>query len=485
MRMLIASEWCEASDGATIDVVDPGTGQLIDTVPDATDEDVARTIEAAQAGRRTMAAMPAHERSAILVRTADRMVAEREALARMLAEENGKPIRQTREEADAAARIIRGFGEEAKRIFGRQVPMDASPGSEDHVAFTIRQPVGVVVAIAPFNYPLELYAHKVGAALGGGNAVIGKPPSSCPLTLLRLATLLQEEGLPAAAHQMITGSGARIGPLLAASPGVQMVTVTGSVETGVELGRICAERMKPFHAELGGNDATIVCADADLERAATGISMGRLARGNGQICCSVKRVLVAREVVDDFTRILSRQSQQLKVEYQLSEESDVGPLISEAAAIRVVERIDEAVAAGASLVSGGTRDGAFVAPTVLRDVPVDAPLFCEETFGPVVPIVAFDSLDEAIEMANDLPYGLQAAVFTNDINTAMRVAYALQVGGVIVNWGSAVRSELLPFGGLKLTGHGRESVHDTMLAMTEQKVILLHGALATAGENAQ
>jgi acyl-CoA reductase-like NAD-dependent aldehyde dehydrogenase len=478
MRMLIAGEWCDAADGAAIDVVDPGTGAFIDSVPAATDEDVARALASAAAARRVMAAMPAHERSAVLARTADRLVEEREALARMLAEENGKPIRQTREEVDAAARIIRGFGEEAKRLFGRQVPMDAVPGFEDHVAFTVRQPIGVVLAIAPFNYPLELYAHKVGAAIGAGNAVIGKPPSACPLTLLRLAAILDECGLPPGAHQMITGSGARLGPQLAASPSVQMVTVTGSIETGVELGRICAETMKPFHAELGGNDATIVCSDADLERAAQGIILGRLARGNGQICCSVKRVLVAREVVDEFTHILARQTALLKVGHQLSEDSDVGPLITESAAIGVIKRVEEAVTAGATLISGGSRDGSYVAPTLLRDVPVDAPLYCEETFGPVVPIVAFDTIEQAVELANESPYGLQAAVFTRDISTAMRVAYGLQVGGVIVNWGSAVRSEILPFGGLKLTGHGRESVHDTMLSMTEQKVILLHGALA-------
>jgi acyl-CoA reductase-like NAD-dependent aldehyde dehydrogenase len=481
MRMLIAGEWCEASDGAVIDVVDPGTGELIDTVPAATDADIARVIAAAQQGRRAMAAMPAHERSAILIRAATRLEDEREGIARMLAQENGKPIRQTREEVDAAVRIIRGFGEEAKRIFGRQVPMDAVPGSEQHVAFTIRQPVGVIFAVAPFNYPLELYAHKVAAALGAGNAVIGKPPSACPLTLLHLAEILEQAGLPPGAHQLITGSGSRIGPPIAASPGVQMVTVTGSVETGIELGRVCAETMKPFHAELGGNDATIVCADADLEQAATGIVMGRLARGNGQICCSVKRVLVDRHVVAEFTGILARQAAALRVEYQLSEDSDVGPLISEAAAAMVVDRVQEAVAAGATLVSGGTREGSFVAPTVLGDVPVDVPLFREETFGPVVPIVAFDSIEEAIALANDSPYGLQAAVFTRDISTAMRVAYGLEAGGVIVNWGSAVRSEILPFGGLKLTGHGRESVHDTMLSMTHQKVVLLYDALAVGG----
>jgi lactaldehyde dehydrogenase len=480
MRMLIAGAWCDASDGATIAVRNPGTGQVIDEVPSASEEDVRRAIAAAQEGRRAMARMPAHERSRILVACADRLVAEREDIARMLAEENGKPIRQTREEVDAAARIIRGFGEEAKRLFGRQVPMDTVPGAERHVALTIRQPIGVVAAIAPFNYPLELYAHKVAAAIGAGNAVIGKPPSDCPLTLLRLARILEDCGLPPSAHQMLPGEGARIGPLLAAADGVDMVTVTGSVETGIALGRIAAEHMKPFHAELGGNDASIVCADADLELAARGILMGRLARGNGQICCSVKRVFVDRSVAADFTHILAEQAAELVVADQLQEDSDVGPLISERAASVVIERVEAAVRAGATLVAGGTREGAFVAPTILADVPIDEAVFREETFGPVVPIVAFDSTEEAVALANDSRYGLQAAVFTRDLSTALSVAYGLQAGGVIVNWSSAVRTENLPFGGLKLSGHGRESVHDTMLAMTEQKVILLYDVLAAA-----
>ena len=296
MRMLVAGEWCDASDGATIAVLQPGHRR---PHRPASRMPPTRTSTEPWRPRRTAGApcscMPAHARGAVLIEAADRLDAEREALARLLAEENGKPIRQTRGEVDAAVRILRGFGEEAKRLFGRQVPMDAVPGAERHVAMVIRQPIGVVAAIVPFNYPVELYAHKVGAALGAGNAVIGKPPSDCPLTLLRLAAILEECGLPPRRHQMLTGSGARIGPRLAASPGVQMVTLTGSVETGVQLGTIAAEHMKPFHAELGGNDASIVCADADLELAARAILLGRLARGNGQICCSVKRVLVDRQ----------------------------------------------------------------------------------------------------------------------------------------------------------------------------------------------
>jgi acyl-CoA reductase-like NAD-dependent aldehyde dehydrogenase len=248
----------------------------------------------------------------------------------------------------------------------------------------------------------------------------------------------------------------------------------------VALGRIAAEHMKPFHAELGGNDASIVCADADLGLAARGIIMGRLARGNGQICCSVKRVLVDRRVMADFVRILAAQAADLVVGDQLSEDTDVGPLISEVAAETVMARVDRALGAGATLVTGGTREGAFVTPTVLTDVLLDEPVFCEETFGPVLPVVAFDTLEQAVAMANDSRYGLQAAVFTRDLSTAVSVAWALEAGGVIVNWASAVRAENLPFGGLKMSGHGREGLHDTLLSMTEQKVVLLYDALTAA-----
>jgi lactaldehyde dehydrogenase len=478
MKMLIDSRWVEASDGGRQEICNPGTGEVIDSVPRATLEDAQRALAAAQAGKERMRACPAHERSAILSRIAAAMEAHREDLSRLLAQENGKPIRQTREEIGASIRIFQGFAEEAKRILGRTVPMDAVPGQERHIAVTIRQPLGVVAAIVPFNYPVELYAHKAAPALAAGNAVITKPPSDCPLTLLTLAQLMEEAGLPRAAHQVITGRGALIGDFLARSPGIQLVTVTGSTPVGIRISELAAQHLKKVHLELGGNDATIVCADADLEKAVEAIVLGRLARGNGQICCAVKRIFVDSAVYSRFADLLVEQAKALKTGDQLEEDTDVGPLINAAAAVRVEALIQDAVRSGAKLRAGGGRRDAFVEPTVLTDVPPQVELFREETFGPVAPLVPFDSVAEAVAMANDSPYGLQAAIFTQDISRAFDIAYALEAGGVIINWSSALRVESLPFGGLKMSGHGREGLHDTIEEMTEQKVIFIHDALA-------
>ena len=478
MKMLIDSQWVEASGGKWLEIHNPGTGDVIDQVPLATLQDAEKALQAAQRGKEAMGRLPAHRRSAILFRIAEAMEANKPALSELLARENGKPIRQTREELGAAIRIYRGFAGEARRILGRVVPMDAVPGQERHLAITIRQPLGVVAAIVPFNYPVELCAHKVAAALAAGNAVIVKPPSACPLTLLKIAALMEEAGLPRAAHQVLTGPGASIGEFLAHSPGIQMVTVTGSTEVGIRISQLAAQYLKKVHLELGGNDATIVCADADLEKAAEAVVLGRLARGNGQICCAVKRVFVDAQVYDRFADILAEKAKALKVGDQLAEDTDVGPLINEQAARKVEAAINDALKAGATLRAGGHRRKAFIEPTVLTHIPPQVDLFYQETFGPVAPLVAFQSVDEAIRMANDTPYGLQAAVFTQDISRAFDIAYRLEVGGVIVNWSSAVRVESLPFGGVKMSGHGREGLLDTLDEMTEQKIILVHNALS-------
>ena len=478
MKMLIDSQWVEASDGSWREIRNPGTGEVIDSVPLATLEDADRALEAAQRGKEAMRKCPAHERSAILFRIADAMEANKEALGNLLAQENGKPIQQTREELRASIRIFRGFAEEAKRIFGRTVPMDAVPGQECHFAMTIRQPLGVVAAIVPFNYPVELYAHKGAAALAAGNAVITKPPSACPLALLKIAELMEEAGLPKAAHQVLTGPGELIGDFLAKSPGIQMVTVTGSTPVGIRISELASKHLKKVHMELGGNDATIVCADADLEKAAEAVVLGRLARGNGQICCAVKRIFVEAPIYGQFADILTEKTKALKMGDQLEEDTDVGPLINEDAAKQVEVVIKDAIKAGATLTTGGARHNAFIEPTVLTNIPPDVELFREETFGPVAPLVAFETIDEAVEMANDSPYGLQAAIFTKDISRAFDIAYQLEAGGVIINWSSALRVESLPFGGIKMSGHGREGLYDTLDEMTEQKVILVHDALS-------
>ena len=273
MKMLIDGQWVAAADGKTQAVSNPGTGGAIDTVPVATAADVQRALQAAEQGGRRMRALPAHRRSAILAAAADVIHDRREELATLLARENGKPIRQTRDEVEVTARIFRGFAEEGRRIFGRTVPMDAVPGNERHFAMTVRQPLGVVAAIVPFNYPVELYAHKAAPALAAGNAVIAKPPSACPLTLLKIAGILEEAGLPRGAHQMVTGPGEQVGEMLARSPVVRMVSVTGSTAVGIRLAQLGAETLKKVHLELGGNDATIVCEDADLEKAAEAVDL--------------------------------------------------------------------------------------------------------------------------------------------------------------------------------------------------------------------
>lgn len=480
MKMLIDSQWVEASDGAWMEIRNPGTGEVLDRVPRATTQDAEKAVVAAQQGKLAMRQMTALARYEALIRIANAIEANLPELGKLLAQENGKPILQTRAEVGVTASIFRGFAEESKRIFGRVMPVDAVRGNERHFAMTIRQPLGVVAAIVPFNYPVELWGHKAASALAAGNAVISKPPSACPLALLKIAALIEEAGLPRAAHQMITGPGAMIGDLLARSPGVQLVTVTGSTAVGVRISQLAAENLKKVHMELGGNDALIILADADLEKAAEAVVLGRLARGNGQICCAVKRIFVASSIYEQFSDLLTAKAKALKVGDQLKEDTDVGPLINEDAAKAVEAVVNDAIQAGATLRAGGHRRGAFMEPTVLTNVPVEVVLFKEETFGPVAPLVRFDSVDDAVRMANDSPYGLQSAVFTRDINQALDIAYRLEAGGVIVNWSSALRIETLPFGGIKLSGHGREGVHDTLHEMTDQKTIVVHNAFPPA-----
>lgn len=473
MQMLIDGAWTGASDGATDDIRNPASGDLIDTIPHATLADVDRAVAAAQDGRRRMARLPAHRRAAILMRVADRIEAEQDALATLLCRENGKTRREILGEIAASIRIWRGYAEEAKRVFGKAVPLDSVPGREASFAITMRQPLGVIVAIVPFNYPVELWSHKAAGALAAGNALITKPPEQCPLTVMRIAEFMEEAGLPRAAHQLITGPGETVGAALVRADGVQMVAMTGSTEAGKHIARAAADTLKKVHLELGGNDATIVCNDADPQSVASDLIAGRFTSGNGQICCAVKRVLVDEAIYDDLLAALVAKTASLKLGDPLDDDTDVGPLISEAAAINVEAQVREAVAAGATLVSGGTRKGTFFAPTILSDVSKDNLAFRDEVFGPVLSLSRFSRFDEAIELANDSRYGLQAAIYTHDVGRIMQAFRELEVGTVVVNHATNIRVENLPFGGNKLSGNAREGLHETLLDMTEQRTLLM------------
>jgi acyl-CoA reductase-like NAD-dependent aldehyde dehydrogenase len=462
---------------STITVHNPGTGEQLGEVAAMSADAVAAAVAAACVAQRDMAAMPAHERADLLRRVADLIESERDSLALLLAAENGKPVRQTRDEVGAAIRIFRGYAAEATRLFGRQIPLDAVPGLQRHLAVTVREPLGVVAALVPFNYPVELYAHKAAAALAAGNAVLVQPPARCPLALVRVAELVTAAGAPPGAHQLVTG-GVDVSQLLAELPGIAVVTITGSTEAGREIAARAARTLKKVMLELGGNDALIVCDDAQVEDAARAVVLGRLARGNGQICCAVKRVYVQDGVYDAFVESLLAQTANLAVGDQLLEATDVGPLIAEASARQVEAAVDQLVADGARLLAGGARRGTFVDPTVLVDVPAASPAFAREVFGPVAPVARFSDPAQAVAWANDSPYGLHAAVFTRDISRAFSLARMLDVGGVIINGSTALRAENLPFGGTKDTGGYREGLHETVVDLTRQKTIVVMEAFS-------
>jgi len=478
MRMLIAGEWVTASDGAEIRVENPSSGDLIDVVPAATTDDVDRAIAAANAARPAMAAMPAHQRAEILSKVASQITENRDKLVALLNAENGKTLREIDGwEIDAAARIVQQYAEEAKRLNGEALPLHAIPNLENSLAMTVYQPLGVIAAIIPFNYPVELWSHKVAGGLAAGNCVITKAPEECPLAMLEISKYYEEAGLPVGAHQIVTGWGEVAGARLAQADGVDMISMTGSTEVGKLVSKAAADTLKKVHLELGGNDATIVCADIDPKIAAEAVVAGRFTSGNGQICCAVKRVFVAREIYDEVKSHVLSLTAGLTVGDHTSPDTDVGPLITLKAAERVEEQVAQAVQQGATLETGGTRDGQFIQPAVFTDVPMDNLLLHDEVFGPVLPLVPFDGIEHAISMVNDSRYGLNAAIFSNDFKAIMTASMKLEVGAVMVNHQSAMRVECLPHGGRKHTGNGvREGGLDTLKDMSEVKTVIFKDA---------
>lgn len=478
MKMILDGKSVDASTGEVFEVRNPATGEVIDTVPRAGREDVRLAIDFARCGKPIMASLPAYRRSDILRKTAELMEPQLECLSQMLSRENGKTIRQCRFEMATTRRLFADFAEEAKRIRGQYLPMDNVAGLEHMVSYTVRQPAGIVVGIIPFNYPAELFAHKIPGAIAAGCSVIVKLPELCPLTVLRVGQLMLEAGLPSQGMQMLTGFPEDLGDELLTNPNIRMISFTGSLPAAKAIARKASTTLKRLAFELGGVDAMIVLEDADLKAAARAVVQGRLTNGAGQICCAVKRVLVQEKVFAEFLALLLELTNQIRMGDPESEETDLGPLITSAAAEKVHEQVQESVAMGARVVTGGERSGlSFYRPTILTEVTPQMPIMREEVFGPVAPVVPFRDIAHAVSMANSLPFGLQASVFSENIHHALRIAHQLEAGGVVINASGAFRPGNVPFGGFKQSGIGRESIVETVLEMTEEKTIVINEAI--------
>jgi len=469
MKMYINGKWVEKAQ--TTPVLNPYDQSVIDTVPKGTAADVDTAIASAVRGAKVMAKMSAHQRYTILHRTADLMAQRAEDLARTITLEEGKIIAEGRAEVQRAIQTITLSAEEAKRLHGETVPLDGAPGVVNQFGFTIRIPVGIVAAISPFNFPLNLVCHKVGPALAAGNAVVLKPAGNTPLSALKLTELLLEAGLPAEAIQCITGPGGEIGDALTGDPRVRKITFTGSREVGEHICRNAG--LKKVTMELGANCPLIIMPDADLAKVATATVASGFSNA-GQVCISTQRVLADRRIYSDYLDALVAPTQAVSTGNPLDESVRMGPMIRESDAARVHQWIAEAVDAGARIVVGGERQGTMHAPTVIADTTPEMRVWREELFGPAVVVSQFNDIDEAIAMANDSRYGLSAGIFTQNIDWAMRFAREVESGNLMINSAPQWRADIMPYGGLKESGMGKEGPAYAVLEMTELKLVVFH-----------
>lgn len=466
MKMLLAGRWVERDK--VIKVRDPWDDSVVDTVPQAKLEDVETALAAADEARSTARTMTTYERSQVLLNTAAIVADRLEDFARTIAREGSKTIREARKEVRRCVNTLTISGEEAKRLLGETIPFDSFPGGEQRRGHFERVPVGVVLAITPFNDPLNLVAHKLGPAIAGGNAVVLKPATVTPLSALELCEAFLEAGLPPGVLQCLTGHGSLLGDALVSDPRVRMVSFTG----GLEAGRHIAARagLKKIGMELGSNSPVVVWRDADLEWAAETCVSGAFWAA-GQNCIGVQRIYIHREVYDRFRELVVGRTKAYRIGDKLDETTDMGPMIDEGEARRVECWIDEAVGKGAAVLAGGGRKGSLMEPTVLEDVPETATIHHQEVFGPTVNLYPVDELDEAIAKANSVDYGLHAAGFSRDVETCHRLIEGLDAGSVLINDSTDYRLDSMPFGGIKGSGLGREGIRFSLAEMTEPKVV--------------
>jgi acyl-CoA reductase-like NAD-dependent aldehyde dehydrogenase len=462
-QLLVGGEWIETGDW--LDVRSPYSGDVVGRVARAGADETRRAIDAAE--RAMQEPLPAHKRAEILVRVAGALGRRHEEAARLISDEAGKPLKAARVEAARAMSTYTFAAVEARKLAGEMVPMDAAQAGEGKLAFTLRRPIGVVGAISPFNFPLNLVAHKIAPALAAGCAVVLKPASQTPLSALFLAELEEEAGLPPGWLNVLVGPASEIGDVMVEDERVKLITFTGSSGVGWKLKERAPK--KRVNLELGNATPLIVAADADVSTAATKVSQNAFAFA-GQSCISVQRVYVERSAYDQFVQQLVPLVEALKVGDPADEETDVGPVIDEDARKRILEWIK---ASSGQVLTGGELEGELIRPTVIANPGREDQVSCEEVFGPVCTVTAVGSIDEAIELANGTRYGLQAGIFTASLDNALRAAQGLDFGGVTVNEAPTFRSDQMPYGGVKDSGNTREGPHYAVREMTEERLVVV------------
>jgi acyl-CoA reductase-like NAD-dependent aldehyde dehydrogenase len=465
-KLLLDGEWIETGEWQDVD--SPYSGETVARVARAGAEHARKALDAAE--RAMSSPLPAHERAAILDRVAALLQERHDEVAQTISAEAGKPMKAARVEAERAVSTYTMAAVEARRLAGEVVPMDASAAGVGKVAYTMRVPIGIVGAITPFNFPLNLVAHKVAPALAAGCAVVLKPAGHTPLSALLLGELETEAGLPSGWLNVLVGPSAEIGDVIVEDERVKLITFTGSSGVGWKIRERAVK--KRVNLELGNATPVVVEADADIEEAATKLAANAFSFA-GQSCISVQRIYVKREAYDAFVSRFVPKVQALKVGDPGKEDTDVGPVIDEDARDRIVSWVEEAKSAGATVLAGGEVVGGLLQPTVLADVTQEMKVSCQEVFGPLCTVSPYDSSEEAFELANATEYGLQAGIFTANLKTALAAAAALEFGGVTVNEAPTFRADQMPYGGVKESGNTKEGPHYAVREMTEERLVVL------------
>lgn len=452
-----------------VEIINPYDGSVIETIREASEDEVRVAIGRAAVVAPTLAAMPAHRRAAILNRAAHLIDEGARDLAVLMAQESGKPLKYARGEVSRAVETFQFAADEARRLHGETVPMDAAKGGAGKIGYYVRVPVGVVAGITPFNFPLNLVVHKVAPAVAAGCPLVLKPAPAAPLTALRLAAIMREAGLPDGALEIVPG-GADVGAWLTTDPRVAMISFTGSPAIAREISKVAG--LRRLVLELGGNAGTIIDADANLAHAVSRTVMGGFAY-SGQTCISVQRIYIHRSRYEEFRDQFVAAVVALVLGDPLDERTDIGPVINDAAAQRIDAWVQDAVSGGARIIAGGAPEGRMFPPTVLENVDERMQVMCAEVFGPVVSLIPFDDFDAALAALDNSAFGLQAGVYTRDLNKAMRAVERLHVGGVIINDVPTFRVDHMPYGGMKDSGVGREGPRYAIEEMTNIKMIVI------------